>query len=228
MYNLFRLAGDGMHCLAIVVLLFKIWAAKSCSGISLKTQILYAIVFSCRYLDLISMWFLDLPEGINFWEYVSIYNTVLKIVFLASSWGTVYIMKTTYRHTYDSKNDTFRMIFLMVPCFLLALCIHYFSTPQELLWTFSIYLEAVAIMPQLFLLQKTGESDVMTWHYVFFLGMYRFFYLLNWVWRYITTPGYSDWIVWISGVVQTVLYLDFFYYYVKCRMEGKKMTLPQN
>jgi hypothetical protein len=27
--------------------------------------------------------------------------------------------------------------------------------------------------------------------------------------------GYSDWIVWVSGVVQTVLYLDFFYYYIK-------------
>ena len=61
-------------------------------------------------------------------------------------------------------------------------------------------------MPQLFLLQKTEVwpkagiaalvgshfrvvvqvTDVMTWHYVFCMGMYRAFYLLNWVWRYMT------------------------------------------
>ena len=46
------------------------------------------------------------------------------------------------------------------------------------------------------------------------MGMYRAFYLLNWVWRYMTQEGYSDWIVWVAGIIQTVLYLDFFYYYI--------------
>ena len=42
----------------------------------------------------------------------------------------------------------------------------------QILWTFSIYLESVAIMPQLFLLQKTEHTDVLTWHYVFCMGIY--------------------------------------------------------
>ena len=52
---------------------------------------------------------------------------------------------------------------------------------KEILWTFSIYLEAVAIVPQLFLLQKTEVTDVMTWHYVFCMGLYRACYIVNWV-----------------------------------------------
>lgn len=40
-------------------------------------------------------------------------------------------------------------------------------------------------------------------------------YLLNWVWRILTEPGYRQWIVWVSGLLQTALYADFFYYYYK-------------
>lgn len=38
--------------------------------------------------------------------------------------------------------------------------------------------------------------------------------------------NYRDWIVWVSGMVQTIVYADFFYYYIKARTLGKKMSLP--
>lgn len=41
---------------------------------------------------------------------------------------------------------------------------------RQVLWTFSIYLEAVAILPQLVMLQNSGNVDILTGHYVFFLG----------------------------------------------------------
>ena len=43
----------------------------------------------------------------------------------------------------------------------------------EILWTFSIYLEAVAIMPQLILIQRYGNVENLTANYVFCLGAYR-------------------------------------------------------
>lgn len=49
-----------------------------------------------------------------------------------------------------------------------------------MLWTFSIYLEAVAILPQLILLQRTQNIDNLTGNYVALLGSYRAFYILNW------------------------------------------------
>jgi len=42
------------------------------------------------------------------------------------------------------------------------------------LWAFSIFLEAVAILPQLILLQRTQNIDNITGNYVFLLGcVYR-------------------------------------------------------
>lgn len=74
-------------------------------------------------------------------------------------------------------------------------------------------MEAVAILPQLFLVSKTGEAESITSHYLFALGSYRALYLLNWVYRYYM-EGFHDWIAITAGVVQTILYCDFFYLYV--------------
>jgi ER lumen protein retaining receptor len=83
----------------------------------------------------------------------------------------------------------------------------------QVLWTFSIYLESVAILPQLFLVSKTGEAESITSHYLFALGSYRALYLLNWIYRYYFENHY-DLIAIVAGVVQTVLYCDFFYLYI--------------
>lgn len=83
----------------------------------------------------------------------------------------------------------------------------------QILWTFSIYLESVAILPQLFMISKTGEAETITTHYLFFLGLYRALYLANWIRRY-QTEGFYDQIAVVSGVVQTIFYCDFFYLYV--------------
>lgn len=81
-----------------------------------------------------------------------------------------------------------------------------------MLWTFSIWLESVAILPQLFMLQRTGEAETITTHYLFALGGYRALYLVNWIYRYIN-ESHVDWVAWVAGIVQTLLYSDFFYIY---------------
>jgi hypothetical protein len=52
------------------------------------------------------------------------------------------------------------------------------------MWSFSIWLEAVAIFPQLFVLQRTGEAETITTHYLAALGIYRGLYIPNWIYRY--------------------------------------------
>lgn len=124
------------------------------------------------------------------------------------------------------EQDTFRCLFLILPCMLLALVINHEFTVTEVLWTFSIYLEAVAILPQLVLLQRTKNVDTLTGNYVFLLGGYRGLYLLNWVYRYFTESRYRQWIVWVSGIVQTAIYCDFFYYYIKSWKNNERLSLP--
>lgn len=89
-----------------------------------------------------------------------------------------------------------------------------FSLPiGQILWTFSIYLEAVAILPQLHVITKTGEAETITAHYLFALGSYRALYIINWIYRYVTDDTY-DIISIAAGTIQTILYVDFFYLYV--------------
>jgi len=214
--NGFRIAGDLLHLLSIIILLRKIKLLKSCHGISLKSQELYALVFVTRYLDI-------------FYNFISMYNTIMKLVFLSTSFAIIYLMRynSAIRATYDKEHDTFRTYFLIIPCAILALFINHDFTLTEILWTFSIYLEAVAILPQLFLLQRTREIDIVTGDYVFTLGGYRAMYLLNWIYRYFTEENYFQMIIWVAGTVQTCLYLDFFYYYLKSKWEGSKLSLPK-
>lgn len=133
--------------------------------------------------------------------------------------------------TYDPTMDSFFVPYLIAPCAILALIINDYFTPQEILWTFSIYLEAVAIVPQLVVIhslakQQNGFVESLTSDYVFTLGGYRALYLVNWLYRITTESHYRNWIVWISGLVQTAIYCDFFYYYALARMKGQKMSLP--
>lgn len=68
------------------------------------------------------------------------------------------------------------------------------------------------------MLQRTGEAETITTHYLFALGAYRALYIPNWIYRYATeVPHFWDPIAVIAGVVQTILYSDFFWiYYTKC------------
>ena len=62
------------------------------------------------------------------------------------------------------------------------------------------------------------------------LGFYRFFYILNWIWRiYVNGESIEDitWVAFIGGIVQTGVYLDFLYYWAKSVKEGQqKVSLP--
>ncbi|KAK1303538.1 ER lumen protein retaining receptor [Acorus calamus] len=213
--NAFRLAGDMTHLLSIVLLLLKIRTRKSCAGISLKTQELYVVVFATRYLDL-------------FTKYISFYNTVMKLVFLGSSIGIVWYMRyhKVVKQTYNREDDTFRYLFLVVPCFVLALFVNREFTPIEVLWTFSLYLEAVAILPQLVLLQRSRNIDNLTGNYVFLLGAYRALYLINWIYRFFIENHQFRWIPWLSGILQTAIYTDFFYYYIRSWKNRETLKLP--
>ena len=53
-------------------------------------------------------------------------------------------------------------------------------------------------------------------HYVFLLGAYRALYIFNWVYRsYHETYYKHNWVVYTCGIIQTCLYVDFFYYYIQ-------------
>ena len=101
------------HLLSFLILLVKMQGSKSAAGISLKTQQLYALVFICRYLDL-------------FWNFISIYNSVMKVLFICLSLCTVFMVKygDPQAKTYDAESDSFPHMYLIIPCLILGVLVN--------------------------------------------------------------------------------------------------------
>ncbi|CRH00822.1 ER lumen protein retaining receptor, putative [Plasmodium relictum] len=215
--NAFRLIGDILHLVSMYILIIKLKKSKNCIGISCRMQELYLIVFLCRYIDL-------------FFVFVSLYNTIMKITFILTIAYTIYLIrfKLPISQTYNRKVDNFKSEKYLIPPFLSLLTCKTYNL-YNILWTFSIWLESVAILPQLVLLEKQREVENITSHYVITMGLYRTFYILNWIYRYFfDEKPYINVVGWIGGLIQTLLYIDFFYYFALAKWYGKKLVLPFN
>lgn len=94
---------------------------QSASGISFKSQFLYLIVYVTRYLDL--LWTFYVPS--------SLYNTVMKIIFISTSAYTVYLMLNDYKPTHDPNLDTFKVQFLLAASAVMAILFPYKYTFSE-------------------------------------------------------------------------------------------------
>lgn len=81
-----------------------------------------------------------------------------------------------------------------------------------MLYTFSLELESICVLPQLLLLRQTSVPTVLDSYYLVTLGSYRFFYLINWIVRGATEHVFSP-VSAICGAIQTLLYLDFAWVY---------------
>lgn len=92
----------------------------------MKTQELYAVVFATRYLDI-------------FTDFISLYNTIMKFIYLGSSFSIVWYIRhhKIVRRSYDKDQDTFRHYFLILPCLVLALFINVKFTFKEVCSCFS-------------------------------------------------------------------------------------------
>lgn len=213
MLNIFRAAGDLSHLISIFILINSIQKSRSIAGISLRTQILYSVVFITRYIDLT-------------FRYVSLYNTLMKMFFIGSSIYIVYLMLFRFKNSETQKIDNFKIEYLIGGSFLLSLIFNYGFQFTEILWSFSLWLESVAILPQLFMLQRTGEAQTLTTHYIFALGIYRALYIPNWFYRWFA-EGRFDALAVFTGIIQTLIYSDFFYIYYNRVLKGLKFELPQ-
>lgn len=215
--NIFRLLGDISHLASICILIRTIVKDRTIEGISFKTQSLYVLVFLTRYLDIL--------------QFVSLYNTLMKVFFVCTS---VYIVVCLQRGKTENPiaykdmimQDTFKIQYLLAGAAVMAILFNHAFTPSKLLWSFSVWLESVAILPQLFMLSKSGKAKSLTVHYIFALGFYRAMYIPNWAWRYFK-EGRFDKLAIAAGIVQTLIYSDFFYiYYVKV-IKGKGFEFPK-
>ena len=144
---------------------------------------------------------------------LSFYNTVMKAAYILFQAVLLYIIRFKYFHSYDSELDNFRIEMLVIPGVILSFFIGIVQgslSLSDILYSFSLLLESVAILPQLLQLQKMQESETLTSSYIFLLGIYRLFYLLSWMVKKFLGLHIDDMLL-ATGILQTLLYLHFFF-----------------
>jgi ER lumen protein retaining receptor len=88
--------------------------------------------------------------------------------------------KKPFKLSYDKDSDSFQHYFIYLAALLMSVIIHKSFNPIDFLWSFSIWLEAFAILPQLNMIIKLKDVENITAYYIFFLGLYRIFYIIHW------------------------------------------------
>jgi ER lumen protein retaining receptor len=126
----------------------------------------------------------------------------MKIFFMVGSYLTVFFVYAVHRNTYQSSYDKLRPEMLIIPVTVLSLVVNHETTFEEVSWTWSIYMEAVALLPQYYMLWNGGHLDYGLLSYLVAMGGYRGMYIFNWVYRY-NTENYFDMIAVVGGVIET-------------------------
>ena len=185
-------------------------------GVSLITQVLYAGVFITRYLDL----FWTPPAS-------SVWNFILKIFYILSSLYIIFLMMKVYARTREREKAWRLGAYCLAGSVLLAPIANAIAPGEiygfvetswifwfvRMLWTFSIILESVCVIPQLLLLRQTTVPTVIDSFYLLTLGSYRAFYILNWIVRLASPEHHFEWRAVLFGIIQTAFYVDFAWVY---------------
>ncbi|KAF2093710.1 hypothetical protein NA57DRAFT_47891 [Rhizodiscina lignyota] len=230
--NVFRILGDLSHVSSKVILIWAIHANRSAEGVSLITQIFYIAVFLSRYMDL--FWtpvFVSKSSPYADQRFLLIYNFFGKVFYVTTSVYVVFVMMRVYARTREREKAWRLGLYCLLVSAVLAtpVAAMFQSFPKEnpygfrfsqIVWTFSIILESVCVIPQLLLLRQTTVPTVIDSYYLLALGSYRGFYILNWIVRLAGKTHHFDPISVIFGIIQTALYVDFAYvYYTRQRVK---------
>jgi len=158
-------------------------------------------------------------------------HTLLDLMSLGATAAVVYAMRGPLKATYQKEFDSMHNLMVIAPCLLLAVFIHPSTRHNVLLrimWAFCVYLEAVSVLPQLRMMQKSGHVEKFTAHYVFALGLSRFVAASHWILQllegnsmlYRSLTSLWPLMVLVSEIVQTGILADFCWIYVKSYRSG--------
>ncbi|CAK9034232.1 unnamed protein product [Durusdinium trenchii] len=216
-WNFFRYAGDYVHDAAVVFRLLDTFCLRrSVANYSMRTQAVYLTLHIARYLDL-----LDHAQNS--------YLVFHKIFFISTSLMALISFRCWWE-TYQKDKDTCPA--LSFSLLLLFICPWVAETNTDLLevlWTWSQALEGFAMVPQYVCSYRNAESgegdcwSVSLW--VCLMGSYRFFYLLNWLFKKSLMQHYWDPRSWLGGLVNLCFFADYLLFLALGASCLRKLTL---
>jgi len=211
-----------VQCLGVVLLGLQLISTGSASGISARALSLDALAICCRLSS--TLW-LDgyLPadaSGDHIFQAIDICS--LGVL----AW-LLHQMLVVKRHTYQAEDDSMPILLLVKGALLLAALLHGDMDDYpvfDTLWMTGLLISTVAVLPQLWLVTKTGGyAEALTGHYIAAMAVSRVFSgMFMWHARndvicipWIAGFNHSFWTILAAHFLQMLLVGDFAYYYLK-------------
>lgn len=223
--------GSGIQCLGFCALLQKVRQTKSVAGISKKTVQLYGLVLVLRLCSTLQRSGYIPVDRSGDWVYQSADLTSLLFVLEL----LLCFEEPRLRATYQEEYDTMDLVKMVPACCMLAFFVHgnlNDSVVFDTVWTASMNVDTVSMLPQLWMLAKIGgEVEGMTAHFVVALMLSRACSFAFWVYGYkelgkvrrLNVAGYQ---LLAAHFIQLGLSADFLLHYLSARLKGRRMVLP--
>lgn len=240
----FSLSLSGLvRLFAFVLLLVHLIKDKSASGVSAKSLGLFAISFACRFLGTFNgVGYLPVDST---GDWVPLVEALSFIITVATLGFVLVVNRATYAREEDcfGKNvipgvpHVFGPLYILVPTILFALIFHPTlngNMLSDIPWTLALYLEAIAILPQLYMFQKSNRPvEKWTSHYVFALALSRLLSFFFWASSYhelnskdarSVTGGWVGMLVVFMEGVGLLILADYSYYWFISARDGSEIN----
>ena len=230
-FSFFLVLSSLVQTCAFIIILVKVTSYQTCSGLSANTLICYGILLFARLTSTLFYPGYLPSDSSGSWLYQLSDITSLIICCLL-----VYLIYFKYRETSDLLLDgKIPFYFLVIPCYLLSLIFRSSLNSNafcDINWAFSMYLEAVAIFPQILLFSlKKCQIESFTSHYVALCGLSRLFSLIFWWDTYeelisfdLYFGQYVGYFIIGAQILQLIIMADYYYLYFKSILKGQAIN----
>lgn len=210
--------GYYVHFIASCVLLYKIGYHKSIYGLSTDTQISYLLAVICRCI-----WVMETRL---------IETTFAYIELMLSTCAAVALVYSCYKHRLTGGQNMQIHHLLRVYCTApAALLLAFFFHPGDDWWSmqilvsFTMYMEAMGLLPQLWLMRKMHEVEALTSHYVGLLVVARIVRMIFWGKLFVMGEHFAQLL--IADVLHTLLSADYLYLWCRKLRHGGRLIYSQ-
>ena len=230
-FSFFLVLSSLTQMFAFVVILVKVTNYQNCSGLSSNTLISYFILLLARLTSTLAFIGYLPADSSGTWVY-----QLSEIITFVIVGYLLYLLHVKYKETSDIMLDNkLPFYYLVIPTYILALLIRSNLNGNaftDINWCFSMYLEAIAIFPQILLFTiKKGQIEPFTSHYVALCGLSRLFSLVFWLDTYDELRNSESWLgncvgyfIIGSQILQLLIMADYYYLYFKSLLKGKSIN----
>jgi len=218
-------AAATVQCLGFVLLTMKVRATRSVAGISSKTLVMYVLCLCIRLCSTtIKKGYIPVDRsGHYFYQFMDMCTVALAM-------QLIFLCHKTYQHSYQEEHDTMPLLPLIIPSFILSCCVHGNLNRNlffDIVWFFSLNLETVMMIPQLWMMSKIGgKVNGFSAQFVATNMLKNVMTFTFWSWAYTeladkeTGANMVGNQIMLAYVVQLLLGADFMFYYAKGMLEG--------